>query len=194
MTRWRLLVLLVLLAGLAAGPAGAASQQPLALNEMVDLSDEIVVGKVISETSRWEGRLIVTVATVAVEETIKGTGAPMLEITQLGGTAVHPQSGLAMTMTASTQVSLKPGEDVLLFVHRTSAGRRQLVGGGQGRLVIRENPATQVREIPVGPKRLDVLRGEERDTLRTAVMTLDAMRERIRATMRPPTEQDPRRD
>lgn len=176
--------LLTLAAVVAATSVMAANLQALDLDQLVQLSDEIVVGRVVASETRWQGKVIVTVATIEVEETIKGEGAARLEITQLGGTAVHARTGLSVTMTASTQVALTPGDDVLLFVSRLPGETRQLVGAQQGRLSIRENPQTRVREIPVGPKRLEVLRGAERDRVATKVLTLEDMRERIRARLR----------
>lgn len=162
------------------GEVKPASQRPLSLEEMVDLSNTIVVGRVTDTETRWEGRLIVTVATVAVEETIKGGREAQLQITQLGGTAVHPDTGIAMSMSASTQASLKVGEDVLLFVAGTGPALRQLVGGAQGMFAVRDNPQTGVRELPVGPKQLEVVRDDRQDEITVEAMTLDAMRSRIR--------------
>ena len=177
-------VLLMLVSCLVAATlTHGASQRALSLEEMVGYSDEIVVGRIASAESRWQGRLIVTVATVEIEEALKGGRSQRLDVTQLGGTAVHPRTGLSVTMSASTQVTLEPGTDVLLFVSRAASGQRQLVGAQQGVFRIRENPRTRVREIPVGPKRLTTERGAERDTVRSEAQTLDAMRERIRTVV-----------
>jgi hypothetical protein len=171
----------LLLAGLCLSlPAWSASQRSLRLEEMVDLSTEVVVGRVVSNETRWEGRLIVTVSTVEVGESIKGSAPARIEITQLGGTAVHPETGLAVTMSASSQVGLGVGEEVLLFVHRTDRGLRQLVGAQQGKYVVREDPSGEAR-LPVAPKRLLVVREPDGTSVRAEPMTLDAMRERIRA-------------
>jgi len=161
----------------------AASQQPFDLDQMVGLSEEIVVGRVVQSRPRWEGRLIVTVATVDVEESIKGAAPARIEIVELGGSAVHPETGLEVTMTASTQVSLEVGEDVLLFVHHTAAGLRQLVGAQQGSMVIRRDETTGLRVLPAAPKQLEVERGAARSTVRAETMTLDTMRARIRARL-----------
>jgi hypothetical protein len=161
----------------------AATQRELALEELVDLSSEIVVGRVVGNEARWEGKLIFTVTTVEVEEALKGAGgSPRVEVTQLGGTASHPRTGLAMTMSASTFAPLESGQQVLLFLHRGRTGARGLVGAQQGRMLVRENPATKQREIPVGSKRLDVHRAPGgADEVAVRAMTLDAMRARIRA-------------
>ena len=159
----------------------AASQRELSLERMVSLSDEIVVGRVTGVETEWRGRVIVSVATVEIGELIVGPGRPRrIEITQLGGTAVHPDTGISVTMTASTHVALAEGEDVLLFVSRGDDGLRQIVGAQQGKYAIRENARTGVRQLPVGPKRLVVVRGSAETVVRTEPMTLDEMRTRIR--------------
>jgi hypothetical protein len=161
--------------------ASAASQRKLALDGIVELSQEIVVGRVTVLETAWRGRLIVSIVTVEVVETIKGGGVPpRIEITQLGGTAVHPDTGLSVTMTASSHVALAEGEDVLLFVSRTSDGLRQIVGAQQGKYAIRMNARTGERELPVGPKRLVVAPGTSGNVVRADTMTLDEMRTRIR--------------
>ena len=179
----RALAAAALVAALAAGAARAATQRELALDELVDQSSEIVVGRVVGNEARWQGKLIFTVTTVQVEESLKGgAGSPRIEVTQVGGTAVHPRTGLAMTMSASTFAPLDAGQQVLLFLHRGKGGARGLVGAQQGRLLVRENPATREREIPVAGKRLEVRRGPAgSDEIQVRTMTLDAMRARIRA-------------
>jgi len=176
---------LALLCAAACSLLLAASQRPMTLSEMVQLSDEIVVGRVVSNEADWQGKLIVTVSVIEIEETMKGANRSRMQITQLGGTAVHPRTGLSMTMDASTHVTLEPGEDVLLFVSRGAGEIRQIVGAQQGRMSIRTNPQTRLREIPIGARRLEILRGADRDSISAAVPTLDEMRERIRRGIRP---------
>jgi hypothetical protein len=84
-------------------------------------------------------------------------------------------------MNVSEQVIFRPGEEVLLFVHKTTTGARQLVGGPQGKFVVREQPTTGAKEVPVGPKRLKVLQRDGQQMVTSEVVTLDAMRDRIRA-------------
>lgn len=166
----------------------AASQRPLSLEELVETANEVVVGRVMHSEARWHGRLIVTVSTVEVEEPIKGQPGAQIDITQLGGTAIHPRLGKPVTMTASGYAALRPGENVLLFVHKTRDDRRQLVGGAQGKFVIREEVATRGRVLPVGPKQLKVTREDDRHTVATEAMTLEAMLRRIRAYMQQPDQ------
>lgn len=180
----RLAPLCLGLSMLASAGVQAASQLELGLDRMVALSDEIIVGKVTANETRWEGRLIVTVATVEVGEVVLGDAPSIIEVTQLGGTAIHPRTGLSVNMSASNQTALRLGEEVLLFISRARHGQRHLVGAQQGVYIIREDPRTRERQLPVGPKRLVVLRGGDADLVRTEPVTLEIMRERIRSHIR----------
>lgn len=160
-----------------------SSERELTLEQMVGLADEIVMGRVMSNVSRWEGKKIVTVTTIRVEEAISGRPGLQIEIAQLGGTAVHPKLGVPITMTVSEQVAFRQDEQVLLFLKEERPGKRLLVGGHQGKFVVREDPQTQKKDLPVGPKRLKVFREDERTTIAPEPITLDEMRERIRAHM-----------
>jgi hypothetical protein len=164
---------------LAARRAGAASQA-LGLPELVGLSQEIVVGHVLHARARWEGRLVVTSTVVRVDEALKGTPASKIKITQLGGTAVHPRLHAPVTMTASTYTELTPGEHVVLFLEEQRPGRRGIVGAQQGKFVVHDD-ADGRGTVPVGPKTLRVTREGAHVALGAEAMTLDAMRDRIRA-------------
>jgi hypothetical protein len=176
----RLAATALAVAALAGAPARAQSPRPLALDEMVDLADEIVVGHVVGSEAHWQGKLIVTVTAVDVEESLKGAPGGRVEVTQLGGTAVHPTLGVPITMTASSFAPLGTGEHVLLFVDRHRSGIRQLVGGPQGKLTLRDaTAATAPPAVAVGPKALAVTRDHGAAALAPTPMTLDAIRRRI---------------
>jgi hypothetical protein len=50
----------------------ADSGRALGLDELIDLSQEIVVGEVVGSTARWQGRFVVTDTEVRIEEGLKG--------------------------------------------------------------------------------------------------------------------------
>lgn len=161
----------------------ADSLRELSLEEKSNLADEIVVGKVTSSLSSWQGRLIVTVSTIQVQESIKGQPGPAVEITQLGGTAVHPGIHAPVHMSASGSAVLNSGEEVLLFVRKTKGGTRDLIGGPQGKLVVSVDPVTGEKIIPVGPKEIE---GSDQDGKRKITlrqMTLNEVRQRIKKEM-----------
>jgi hypothetical protein len=175
------------LLAVAPGHARAASQRTLGLDELITAASEIVVGEVVASEARFEGRLVVTRSTVQVEESLKGAPGARLEVTQLGGTAVHPVIGVSITMDVSSYTAFRPGEKVVLFVEPRRPRGRQLVGGEQGKLLIREEAATGTRKLPVGPKRLHLVREPERDVVAPEAMTLDDLRVRVREALARPT-------
>lgn len=156
------------------------SQKELVLEDMTDMADEVVVGKVLANESSWQGRLIVTVSTIEVNETLKGEASSTVEITQFGGTAVHPTLKTPVHMSASASAVLTPGEQVLLFVRKTKSGARDLIGGSQGKFSVTVDKNTGDRIIPVGPKELAVLKQEGKQTVARQHVTLDEMRRRIK--------------
>lgn len=169
----------------------AASQRELKLDELTELSEEIVVGRVVSTESRWEGSLIVTVASVEVSDSWKGRSPDRIEVLHLGGTAQHPQTGLPITMSTSLELSLQPEDELLLFLVRPEStarlqpGARRIVGGPQGRFAVSRDPRTAERRIPVGPKRLatEAPRVGGPAELATTTISLDAMRTRVRRSI-----------
>jgi hypothetical protein len=174
--------LLAVLAFVLALPAAARadSGRALELDELIDLSAEIVVGEVVSSTSRWQGRLVVTDTVVVVEEALAGRPPRELTLTQPGGTAVHPRLGAEVTTQASTFTPLAAGEAVVLFVDRR-AGMRVLVGAQQGKLVVEPNGPPTARSLGVGPRRLRVEPRAGGTTVGTRAMTLDELRARVQA-------------
>jgi hypothetical protein len=180
MRRFPLAALLTAALLTAPGRTDAASQRALGLDELITAAVEIVVGEVVESETRFEGRLVITRSTVRVEESLKGAPGARVEVTQLGGTAVHPIIGAPVTMDVSSYTAFRPGEKVVLFVEPRRPTGRQLVGAAQGKLLIREEVASGTRDVPVGPKRLRVVREPGRDLVAPEVMTLDDLRARIR--------------
>lgn len=164
-------------------PARAVSERDLSLDDMVALADDIVIGRVLRSEARWQGKLIVTVSTVAVDESLKGSSAGEVAITQLGGTAAHPRLGVPVTMSVSEETTLSPGEEVILFVRQTGPGTNQVVGGAQGKLVVRPDPASGALNVSGAPHELLGRRDGARQTVETVAPTLDAMRTRIRGAI-----------
>jgi len=177
--RLRLTAALVLVAALASA-ARADSGRALGLDELIDLSQEIVVGEVVGSTARWQGRFVVTDTEVRIEEGLKGNPPPTVTITQPGGTAVHPRLGAAVTTQASTFTSFVPGEAVILFVDR-QRGQRSLVGAQQGKLVVAPPAGGKTGGLAVGPRKLMLAPGAPPGLIDTRGMTLEELRERVAA-------------
>jgi hypothetical protein len=168
--------------------AHADSAPPVALDALIDGAEEIVVGEVVSSEGRWDGSLVVTDVRVRVDESLKGRAPREVTLTQPGGTAVHPRLGARVTTQASSATPFTAGEQVVLFVVRQQ-GKRRLVGGSQGKLVVAPSaPSTAAgagarsarrdAEVTVGPKRLEAGAG---GTIGARGMSVGELRERVAA-------------
>src|SRR5262249_32533286 len=115
-----------------------------------------------------------------VEEGLKGNPPHEVTITQLGGTAVHPRLGAAVTTEASTFTTLERGESVVLFVDR-QRGLRGLVGAQQGKIVVAPPEPGKARALAVGPKKLRTDPKAPPGLIDTRGMTLDELRARVAA-------------
>ncbi len=178
--RLRAVIILILSAILLqSAEVRADSQKQMSLHEMTDLADEIVVGKVTESVARWQGKLIVTVSRIQVEESIKGQPGSTMEITQLGGIAVHPQLKAPVHMSASASAVLNPGEEVMLFVRKDKSGVRDLIGGPHGKLSVTVDPDTGDKIIHGGRKELVGSDENGRRTIRQREVTLNEMRREV---------------
>ena len=104
-------------------------------------SSDIVVGSVESVTPHWNERhtKIVTDVAVRVTQSLKGTNASTLTLTELGGTVGN------MKYTVPGCPVFRNGEEALLFVWRDSNGRPQVNGLAQGKFEISRDAASGAR-------------------------------------------------
>jgi hypothetical protein len=135
LARWLgLFAAMVLVIG--ARSAHASLVQALDLAALVAEAEQVVVGRVVSETSHYDERgRIVTDTTLQVEETLKGDRAPgaAIVVRKLGGVVDD------IGMRVSGEASFTVGESVLLFGARYRAGGAlRTVGMAQGAIRIVE--------------------------------------------------------
>ncbi|HWM25234.1 MAG TPA: hypothetical protein VNP98_10445 [Chthoniobacterales bacterium] len=121
--------------------AGQASLQRLA-----KASSRVIVGKVLSQESKWVGKKIVTVAKVDPLEVFKGEATPgrPLEVGYLGGTVG------TTAMDYGHEPTLQTGEIVLLFLqeHDPKAivpGLRIAQEDGRVRLIAPKEKETRLK-------------------------------------------------
>ena len=86
----------------------------LSLEDMVNQSDVIAIGNCVETQSVWVDRTLVTLATVSVSETIKGTGVGNLTVVLPGGVDANRKFPVAVSYPGAPR--LTPGEDVFLFL------------------------------------------------------------------------------
>lgn len=106
--------------------------------DLIQEAELIVVGRVEGQESRWIDRDLVTLVTVSVSETLKGTPGAQVTVVVPGGVDANRPVPVAMTYPAAPE--LLGQENVLLFL--TSEGRLaggySIVGFSQGKYSVVE--------------------------------------------------------
>ncbi len=113
------------------------------LEDLVQKSGRIVVGKCLSTDSRWNdsNTLILTTSRFAVSEPLKGSSDGFVSVVTVGGTLD------GITQTVSGMPEFRPEEDVLLFLEPSRNGNWQPLGMSQGKFRILRNRLTGESEV-----------------------------------------------
>ncbi len=108
----------------------------LSLEEMVNQSDVIAIGNCVETRSVWVERTLVTLATVSVSETLKGTESASLTVVLPGGADANRKFPVAVSYPGAPR--LTPGEDVFLFLTSDSdfGSGYNVAGFSQGKFSI----------------------------------------------------------
>ena len=108
----------------------------LSVEDMVHKSDLIAIGNCVGTKSVWIGRSLVTLATVSVGETIKGTEQNEITVALPGGIDANRDVPIQMNYAGAPRMT--PGEDVLLFLRAggSVAGSYTIAGFSQGKFSI----------------------------------------------------------
>lgn len=107
----------------------------LSLQDMTSQSDVIAIGNCVDTRSVWVDGTLVTVANVAVSETIKGTESGSLTVVLPGGIDVNRKFPVAVSYPGAPR--LTPGEDVFLFLTSDpDHGGYNVAGFSQGKFSI----------------------------------------------------------
>jgi hypothetical protein len=108
----------------------------LSLQEMIGQSDVIAIGNCIETRSVWVDRTLVTLATISVSESLKGSGASTVTVELPGGVDANRKIPIAMTYPGAPSVT--PGENVFLFLTATGevGGSYNVTGFSQGKFSI----------------------------------------------------------
>lgn len=117
--------------GTAAPVASAQDAVPVPLVDRARGAERVVVGRVASVTPMWQvnefgDRLIVSIVRVEVEETLKGSAQPLVDLQMEGGTLA------GLTLNVSDQIPLSVGERAALYLERNRAGQYVPHLRGQG--------------------------------------------------------------
>jgi hypothetical protein len=111
----------------------------MTLPEVVAASETIVLGRVESVRSAWEGAQIVTEVRLRVTRSLKGSGVPDrgLGFIQLGGRVSSP---VPMEMAVPGAPVHRVGDEGFYFLEAGAAERPVIVGLFRGHVPIRRGP------------------------------------------------------
>jgi hypothetical protein len=164
--------------------AGAAGQDaltgfdegvPLSNRDLAEQSDAIVIGRATETQPFWidNGRNLVTLVTIAVDETLKGDGSGALTVTLPGGVDANRKFPIAMSYPGAPRIS--PNEEVFLFLVRADdevAQSYAVTGFSQGKFSIESAAGAGAS--------LRVQGGEKNVRVGGALVPLSAFRDEIR--------------
>jgi hypothetical protein len=107
----------------------------LSLQDMVNQSDVIAIGNCTGARSVWVDQSLVTLASVTVTESLKGSETS-LTVALPGGVDANRKFPIAMTYPGAPTIT--PGENVFLFLNSASevAGSYTVTGFAQGKFSI----------------------------------------------------------
>jgi hypothetical protein len=169
----------LLLATLLPSLAAASLVRVMALAEMTEQADRIVVAQVVSTKSAWdaEHRFIRTIIELKVDEVWKGTAAEHEVIVQPGGTVGDVE------MRVHGMPQFTDGEKTLLFLAGHDAPR--VVGMSQGKRSLRWTGKLWMAEMA---EHSALVRRDATGRLQPATpepaMGLDDLRQRVRTLIR----------
>ena len=179
-------VVLCLLCVLAALPAvWATTAVERTESDMIQEASLIVIGRCASLQSQWVGRTLVTLATIQVSETLKGSPGSTVTVVLPGGVDANRRIPVAMSYPAAPEIYNQ--EKVLLFLAPEDlvAGGYSIVGFSQGKFTLVDSPdgkrtATQdLSALNFQGRGGAVQRGAQKS------IQLDELRERIRQAPAP---------
>jgi len=108
----------------------------LSVQDMVNQSDVIAIGNCVETRSVWVDRTLVTLATVSISESLKGSESSTITVALPGGVDANRKIPIAMTYPGAPQMT--PGENVFLFLTATGEvpGSYTVAGFSQGKFSI----------------------------------------------------------
>lgn len=125
------------------GAVGIDQVTNLTISQLAERSTLIAIGKCTAVQSKWVGRVLVTLATVEVSETLKGNVAPRVTVVLPGGQDAKRRFPVAMTYPGGPTIT--KGEEVFLFLTNSSntTDGLSIAGYSQGKYTIAASPTGQ---------------------------------------------------
>jgi len=126
--------------------AHATTVVKLSDEQLVASSQQIVIGRAVESRSSWIDRDLVTLVTVEVSETLKGTPARRLTVALPGGVDATRKFPLAMTYAGAPRIGSQ--EEVFLFLtgpEASLASAHTVVGFSQGKYSVVQDASGEKR-------------------------------------------------
>jgi hypothetical protein len=120
-------VAVTILAGLVATPLAASTFVAMTEDELISRSDMVIQGEVINSQSRWSqsGRIIVSDATIRVDEVLVGDSPRVVRVRTIGGQVND------FVVESHGFPAFDEGEKVLLYLYQEPSDRTLRVLGYQ---------------------------------------------------------------
>ena len=117
-------------------PADTSLANGLSISDMTDRSDLIAIGSCVDTKSVWVDRTLMTLATISVGETLKGSELGTIAVALPGGIDANRRFPVEMSYPGAPRIT--PGEDVFLFLNANGevGGSYTLTGFSQGKFSI----------------------------------------------------------
>ena len=117
-------------------PAATSLASGMSMEQMAQGATAIVIGTCTGTQSQWVERRLVTLATISVSESLKGSPGETLTVEIPGGIGSKGKFQLAMTYAGAPQISLD--EKVLVFLTGPDEGANSysVMGFAQGKYSI----------------------------------------------------------
>ena len=117
-------------------PADTSLANGLSISDMTDRSDLIAIGSCVDTKSVWVDRTLMTLATISVGETLKGSELGTIAVALPGGIDANRRFPIEMSYQGAPRIT--PGEDVFLFLKANVevGGSYTLTGFSQGKFSI----------------------------------------------------------
>lgn len=151
-----------LAAMLLGSPADATTAIALSNQALAVDATLIVTGRCTEVRSAWEGRTLVTLATVAVTDVLKGDTTQTVTVVLPGGSDANRKFPVSMVYAGAPQMAV--GEDVFLFLGPDEAasglavlgfsqGKFSIVDDERGEKVVSRNLSALTLQSPAGTRR-----------------------------------------
>lgn len=118
----------------------ATTARKMSNRDLAEQAQIIVIGQAAGIRPAWEGRTLVTLATVNVTERIKGDPGDTVTVALPGGIDANRKVPLAMTFAGAPTIA--PGEEVFLFLGRDEniSSGYVVLGFAQGKFSVVQEP------------------------------------------------------